>query len=122
MGTEAQDKGFAVLFFPCRGGDTSVIYVSTPAPSWLGEEDLSKIVIEEIGIYCLFFLIPARTGTALLSVNGHPVPGSLTKAYAGSLCGSAVCSIRERALPCCLEVCTEDTTEGGIFVVARVDV
>ena len=122
MGAGAHAKSFAALFFPYRGGDTSVMYVSTPPPPWLCEGDLSKIVIEEMGIYCLFFLVPSPRGAAELAVNGVPIKGSRTEASEGALCGSAVCSIHDRALPCCLEVRTEGASCGGVFVVVRVDV
>ncbi len=122
MGTEAHGRSFAALFFSCCGGDTSVMYVSTPAPAWLGEEDLTKIVIEEMGVYCLFFLIPAKSGAAVLAVNGKGVQGSRTVPMDGVLCGSAVCSIHEQALPCSLEILTEGDAQGGVFLVTRVDV
>ncbi len=122
MGKIPSGKSFAALLFPRRGGEISVIYVSTPPPTWLGEDDLTKIVVEEAGVYCLFFLVPAKRGMAELAINGNPVRGSETTPHGGVLCGSAVCSIRELALPCSLEVKTEGTLSGGILVIARVDV
>lgn len=122
MGTGAHDRSFAALFFSCCGGDTSVMYVSTPAPAWLGEEDLTKIIIEETGVYCLFFLVPAKSGAAELAVNGRVVRGSRTLPKDGVLCGSAVCSVHEQALPCYLEILTEGDTNGGVFLVTRVEI
>ncbi len=122
MSNESSKNSFAALLFPRRGGDTSVIYVSTPPPSWLGEDDLTKIVVEEAGVYCLFFLVPSKCGTAEFAINGNSVRGSETFPHKDALCNSAVCSIREPALPCSLEVRTKGTASGGILVIARVDV
>ncbi len=121
MGFDAQNQSFAALFLP-RSGDTRVMYVSSPGLSWLSG-DGAEIVAGEIGVYCLFFLISAKSGASgELLVNSKAVRGSKTFCENGSICASAVCSIHEKALPCTLSVATEGEVGEGVFVVAKYEV
>ena len=121
--SDKKDSAFAALFFPKRGADTYVMYVSDPPPVWLGDKDMSKTVIEKAGIYCLFFLIRSdKGGGAYITVNGREIRGSYAYEKDGGISGSAVCSIREAALPCTLGIKTEGRTGGGILVVADCEV
>ena len=121
--SDRKKPAFAALFFPKRGRNTYFMYVSDPPPVWLGCEDMSKMVIEKAGMYCLFFLIRSKNGgRACLTVNGREVSGSFTEEKDGEISGSAVCSIREAALPCVLGINTGGRTESGIFVVADCEV
>lgn len=123
MREEREATSFAVLFFPKSEKDTHIMYVSDPPPLWLGSENLTKVVVEKAGIYCLFFLArSARGGKAYITVNGKEVRGSYSKEKEGEISGSAVCSIREAALPCTLGIKTEDGGGGGFFVVADCDI
>lgn len=114
---------FSALFFPKRSGDTFAMYVSNPPPAWLEERDMSKIEIGQPGVYCLFFLVMSQSGGhAYITVNGREVRGSYSEESEGEICGSAVCSIRERALPCTLGIKTEDGAEDGILLVVKCNV
>lgn len=118
-----KSPSFAALFFPERGGKEFAMYVSDPPPSWVSDEDMTKVVINSTGMYCLFFLTVSKMdGRAWLCVNGRKIDGSYSRASRGRAVGSAVCSIHERALPCTLEIKTEGGAENGVFLVARYDV
>ena len=120
---DKKEAGFAALFFPKRGKNTYVMYVSDPPPIWLGCEDMSKLVIEKAGIYCLFFLVRSeKGGGACITVNGREVCGSYATEKDYGISGSAVCSIREAALPCTLGIATEGVTGSGLMLVADCEV
>lgn len=115
--------GFAALFFPKRSGDMSAMYVSSPPPGWLDGKDMSKIIIGESGVYCLFFLAASQSGGhAYITVNGRAIRGSYTEEENGAVSGSAVCSIRERAIPCALGIKTDGGAGEGVLLVAKYDV
>jgi len=120
MNTSKNNKGACALIFPEDAPYTSAMLVSTPPPEWLDGRDLSKISILEGGLYCVYLLFLARNGAkARLSVNGRAIPGSAAESTDGVICTSAVCSIRDAALPCTLGVIADDSCRGGIFLVVR---
>ncbi len=120
---DKKEAAFAALFFPKRGRNTYVMYVSDPPPLWLGNGDMSKMVIEKAGVYCLFFLIKSKKGgRACITVNGREVRGSFSSEKDNEISGSAVCSIRDAALPCTLGITTEGGAGAGLFVVADCEV
>lgn len=118
---ESKHSGeFALLFFPKRGGEKYIMYLPTPPPVWLNSSDMTKITVCEPGVYCIFFLaFSGRSGRAYLAVNGKVIKGSETRARRGSVSGSAVCSIREKALPCELSIMTDGNTSDGILLVTK---
>lgn len=123
MHSDHNGRGFALLFFPGKTDNTFAMHVSSPPPTWLESGDMTKIAIAEAGIYCLFFLVLAREGgRAYITVNGREIRGSYAEAKGGAVSGSAVCSIREPALPCDLGINTEGGTEEGLMLVFRYEV
>lgn len=111
--------GGAALIFPEESEVLSIMCVSAPPPLWLDSHDLSKIVISESGIYCIYFLLSANDGDfACLTINGERIESSRRDCHGGEIFGSAVCSIREAALPCTLGITRCDGSH-GIFFVAR---
>jgi len=122
MGSDKKDAGFAALFYPSAGKELAM-YVSTPPPVWLGERDLSRIVINAPGMYCVFFIISAKAdGRAYITVNGREIYGSYAKSQEGKISGSAICSIRKNAIPCSLSVSTKGECDGGIFIVMKYEI
>ncbi len=119
--SESNHNGeFALLFFPKRSDNKYIMYLSTPPPVWLDASDMTKITVCESGVYCIFFLASSgRSGRAYLAVNGKIIKGSETRARRGCVSGSAVCSIREKALPCELSIVTEGNTNDGILLVTK---
>ncbi len=116
-------REFSLLFFPKRSSDTYAMYVSSPPPVWLNGSDMSKIVIDSPGMYCLFFLVTSgKGGEAHITVNGREIPGSYASEKNGVISGSAVCSIRDRALPCPLGIKTAGRAREGILLVAKCEV
>ncbi|MBQ9986172.1 MAG: hypothetical protein IJP38_07685 [Oscillospiraceae bacterium] len=114
---------FSLLFFPGRDSDIHTMYVSTPPPTWLNDDDLTNAVITEEGIYCLFFLISShRGGSGYITVNGREIRGSYAGEQRGAISGSAVCSIRARALPCSFGISTEGETDGGMLLIFKYDI
>ena len=114
---------YAALFFSADENEMRAMYVSTPPPPWLDDQDLSKIVVGEAGIYCLYFLMDSEPGGyAQLTVNGRGIRGSMTEEEDGEICGSAICSIREKALPCTLAVSGGNGAGSGIFLVMDYEV
>ena len=123
MSGQKKDAGFSALFFPAREGEKYVMYVSNPPPGWLDESDMSKIIIGETGVYCLFFLVTSgRGGCAYITVNGRAIRGSYAEEKSGAISGSAVCSIRERALPCALAIEAEGAAQSGVLLVVKYDI
>ena len=121
--SDKESPTFAALFFPKRRTDTYVMYISDPPPLWLDDKDMTKVVIEKAGIYCLFFLVNSEEGGgAYITVNGREVRGSYAYEKDHGISGSAVCSIREAALPCTLGIKTEGKTGRGILVVADCEI
>lgn len=120
---DKKGQEFCLLFFPKRSGDTFAMCVSGPPPEWLDGEDMTKVVIDAPGMYCLFFLVASGSGGhAYITVNGREIRGSYAEAKSGAISGSAVCSIRERALPCALGIKTEGRAKEGILLVAKCDI
>ncbi len=120
MYASQNNSGAAALIFSKGKPDTSVMLVSSPPPLWLSDEDLTQILICESGMYCLYFLFfSERGGKAQLSINGRAIPGSITEAENGIICNSAVCSIRDAALPCSLNVVSNKACNDGIFLVIQ---
>ncbi len=116
-------REFSLLFFPKRSSSTYTMYVSSPPPKWLSDTDMSRIVIDSPGMYCLFFLVTSGTGgKAHITVNGREIRGSYAEEKGGAISGSAVCSIRDRALPCALGIKTEGRAREGVLLVAKCDV
>ncbi len=117
------EPSFAALFFPKEKSGTYVMYISDPPPVWLGGENMSEIVVEKAGMYCLFFLVKSgKGGNACITVNGREVKGSFAGERGNEISGSAVCSIREAALPCTLGIKTGRNTGRGLLLVAECDV
>ncbi|MBQ2841171.1 MAG: hypothetical protein II996_03020 [Oscillospiraceae bacterium] len=115
-----KNAGFSALFFPEHSDDPFVMYVSSSPPQWLDANDMSKITVTETGIYCLFFLVNSDPGgSAYISVNGRSIRGSYAEERSGSISGSAVCSIRELALPCSLSIETGGAAGAGILLVVK---
>ncbi len=120
---DKKELTFSALFFPERLGDTFAMYVSDPPPEWLEARDMTKIEIGQPGVYCLFFLVMSQSGgCAYITVNDREVRGSYSEEKNGEICGSAVCSIRERAIPCTLGIKTEGDAEEGILLVVKYNV
>ena len=116
-------RGFALLFFPERSENTFVMQLSVPPPEWLAAEDLAGITITQPGMYCLFFLVASDArGRAFITVNGREIRGSYAEETEGAISGSAVCSIRDRALPCEFGIKTENGAGAGILLVFKYDV
>ncbi len=114
------NTGAAALIFPEDTAYTSALLVSNPPPVWLDDGDLTKICINESGIYCLYLLLFAENGThAYIAINGRSIAGSAVEAEDGVICSSAVCSIHDAALPCSLSAITDAVGGSGIFLVAR---
>ena len=123
MHRNTNGREFSLLFFPERTSDTYTMYVSSPPPVWLDGSDMSKIVIASPGMYCLFFLVTSgKGGEAYITVNGREIPGSYSPEKDGVISGSAVCSIRDRALPCPLGIKIAGRAREGILLVAKCDV
>lgn len=114
--------GFAALFFS-RDSETSAMYISTPAPSWIGGNGRKSISVTENGMFCLYLLVFSKVGGgACLTVNGRDIEASLTGEKNGEICTSAVCSIREAALPCSLGASLFGETEEGLLLIVRCNV
>ena len=114
--------GFAALFFS-QGSETSAMYVSTPAPAWIGGNGRKSISVTESGMFCLYLLVFSKTGGgACLTVNGRDIEASLTGEKNGEICTSAVCSIREAALPCSLGASLFGETEEGVLLIVKCNV
>ena len=123
MGEKKGDSAFAVLFFPQRETGAYIMHVSDPPPVWLGSENMSRMVIEKAGMYCLFFLIRSeKGGGAYLTVNGREIRGSYSREKENEISGSAVCSIREAALPCTLGIKASSEAGRGLLLVTECDV
>ena len=123
MREKKEELSYAVLFFPEREAGTYFMCVSDPPPVWLGSENMSDIVVEKAGVYCLFFLVKSgRGGCACITVNGREVKGSFSAERGREISGSAVCSIREAALPCTLGIKTVKNAGRGFLLVAECDV
>jgi len=118
MPENKNNHDYALLFFPKRKEKIFTMYVSSPPPTWLDGKEMTGITVCEPGVYCLFFLVLShRAGRAYITVNGREIRGSGGIAKRGIISGSAVCSIREPALPCKLGISTEaGAGEGMIFV------
>ncbi len=113
------NDGAAALIFPEDTTYTSALLVSSPPPAWL-DDDFTKICICESGMYCLYLLFFAESGArAYLSINGRLIKGSATESEDGVICTSAICSIRDAALPCTLGAVAENKTHGGILLVIK---
>ena len=116
-------KAFSLLFFPDRNKDTFTMYVSSPPPEWLGGDDLTRAVITEEGIYCLFFRASSRPGgSGYITVNGREIRGTYSREAGGVISGSAVCSIRAPALPCAFGFSADDGVEDGMLLIFKYDV
>ncbi|MBR5543056.1 MAG: hypothetical protein IKU65_03045 [Oscillospiraceae bacterium] len=111
-------SSFAALFFK-KNEKTSVLYAPPPAPSWISGSNPSGINISESGLYCIYLLVfSAKDGGAVFTVNGNDIAGSYAAERGGEICSSAVCSIKEGAVPCMLGVDTfGDTFEGLLLVI-----
>lgn len=113
------NNGACALIFPEDTSYISALLVSNPPPVWLSDADKTKICITDSGIYCLYLLLFAESGThAYITINGRSIAGSAVEAEDGVICSSAVCSIHDAALPCSLSAVT-DSDGSGIFLVAR---
>ncbi|MBQ8003817.1 MAG: hypothetical protein IJ299_01855 [Oscillospiraceae bacterium] len=123
MHRNTDGREYSLLFFPKRSSGTYAMYVSSPPPLWLDDTDMSKIVINSPGMYCLFFLVTSGNGgKAYITVNGREIRGSYAEEKSGAISGSAVCSIRDRAIPCSLGIKTEGRAREGVLLVAKCDV
>lgn len=118
------ERAFSLLFFPGAEDARYSMCVSVPPPTWLGDEDFTHTIIREEGIYCLFFLVASHHGggSAYITVNGREIRGSYAHEERGAISGSAVCSIRSKALPCAFGISMSDNTEGGMLLVFKYDV
>ena len=113
------NDGAAALIFPEDTSYTSALLVSNPPPVWL-DDDCTKISVLESGMYCLYLLFSAENGAhAYLSINGRTVKGSAATSSDGIICTSAICSIRDAALPCTLSAVTDGEHKGGILLVIK---
>ncbi len=120
MYSSKNNTGAAALIFSKDSSESFTMLVSSPPPIWLSEKNLTEICVNESGMYCLCFLFFSEEGvSAHLTVNGRKIPGSETNAENGIICNSAVCSIRDAALPCCLSVTTDKICEIGVFLVIQ---
>lgn len=120
MHSDKNAHSFSLLFFPEPSQTTFTMYLSTPPPKWLDSEDMTKIIIGETGVYCLFFLVcSAPGGRAYITVNNREIRGSYAEEKNGRISGSAVCSIRELALPCSFSIKSEAGAEGGVLLVFK---
>ncbi len=113
------NDGAAALIFPEDTSYTSALLVSNPPPLWL-DDDFTKISVLESGMYCLYLLFFAESGSrAYLSINGRSIKGSASESSDGVICTSAICSIRDAALPCTLGAVTDGENSGGILLVIK---
>ena len=113
------NDGAAALIFPDDTSYSSALLVSNPPPIWL-DDDFTKISVLESGMYCLYLLFFAESGVrAYLTINGRTIKGSAAKSSDGVICTSAVCSIRDAALPCTLGAVTDGEHNGGILLVIK---
>ena len=114
--------GFAALFFS-REDEYSAMYVPTPPPEWICGNGRSSLCISESGMFCLYFLIFSKPhGSAVFTVNGRDISGSYAREKGGEICSSAICSIKEGALPCSLGINTLGETSEGVLLIIKCNV
>ena len=113
------NNGAAALIFPEDDSFSSALLISSPPPLWL-DDDFTKISVLESGMYCLYLLFFAEKGSrAYISINGRSIKGSASESSDGIICTSAICSIRDAALPCTLGAATDGKNSGGILLVIK---
>lgn len=121
--SDGKNLSFAALFLSGDKDGERAMYVSTPPPLWLGGNNMREITLECAGIYCLWFLVFSKNGgSACITVNGREIRGSYREEEDGEICGSAVCSIREQALPCSLGISPDEKAECGVLLVAECEI
>lgn len=121
--SEDKNFSFASLFLSGNPVGERAMYVSTPPPTWLDGENMRELRLTVAGIYCLYFLVFSKSGgNACITVNGREIRGSFREEERGEICGSAICSIRELALPCSLGLSVSAEVECGILLVIRYEV
>ena len=115
----SKSEGAAALIFPSNKKERFLI-ISSPPPLWLLERNLWEIQIGESGVYCLYFLFFSKSGgRAALCINGRAIAGSETETDNGVICNTAICSIRDAALPCSVTVSYNNACEGGILLAIK---
>ena len=121
--SDGKGLSFAALFLSGDKSGESAMYVSTPPPLWLCGENMREITLERAGVYCLWFLVFSKKGgSAYITVNGREIRGSRRSEEDGEICGSAICSIRDLALPCALGLATSGDTECGVLLAVECEV
>lgn len=120
---DKENLSFAALFLSGEERGERAMYVSSPPPTWLDGDDMREICLNRAGVYCLWFLMFSKKGGgAYLTVNGREIRGSYREEEGGEICGSAICSIREKALPCSLGIVAERGAECGVLLAVQYEI
>ena len=120
---DEKSLSFAALFLSGDEKAERATYVSSPPPLWLDGGDMRELRLKRAGVYCLWFLVFSKKGgSAYITVNGREIRGSYREEENGEICGSAICSIREQALPCALGITPDEGAECGVLLVMRCEI